>query len=332
MYDENQVVKVKWNNTNREWYESKGYKYSKRYDIFEVYAKDLSYRSDAKIKAICDYCGNDYETPFVILMDGRKKYPKDCCSHCSGKKTSDISKQKRADKKISLAQQICKENGYVLLTTINDYIDTKMDINFICPKHGNQTMMLDNFIRGHKCFCCSYEERGNILKHDVEYIKQIIESINGNILLNPYDYKDANTRNLIIRCFCGNEFTTSFANYSRYNVNKCYSCSCKESSGEKCIREFLELCNINFEQEKRFDDCRDIKPLPFDFYLSEYNLIIEFDGLHHFEETGRGNHEITKKHDKIKNQYCKSHNIDLLRIPYWEGSNIKNIISDKLNL
>jgi very-short-patch-repair endonuclease len=117
-----------------------------------------------------------------------------------------------------------------------------------------------------------------------------------------------------------------------HNVNKCYSCSCKESYGEQCIRTFLEHNNVKFVQEKRFDDCRDVKPLPFDFYLPENNLIIEFDGKHHYEETGLGNHEITKKHDKIKNQYCQSHNIDLLRIPYWEKHNIENIIINKLNL
>ena len=94
----------------------------------------------------------------------------------------------------------------------------------------------------------------------------------------------------------------------------------------------MELNKIEFIQEKRFVDCRDKKPLPFDFYLPQYNLIIEFDGRHHFEEKGRGNHEITVKHDEIKNQYCKDNDINLLRIPYWEGSNIENIISTQLNL
>ena len=94
----------------------------------------------------------------------------------------------------------------------------------------------------------------------------------------------------------------------------------------------MEFNEIDFEQEKRFDDCRDIRPLPFDFYLSNYNLIIEFDGRQHFEEFGFGNHMVTVKHDKIKNQYCQSHGIDLIRIPYWEGDNIENIIQNKLNL
>lgn len=92
------------------------------------------------------------------------------------------------------------------------------------------------------------------------------------------------------------------------------------------------LNEIDFEQEKRFYDCRDVKPLPFDFYLPQYNLIIEFDGQQHFREVYNRDFETTKKHDEIKNKYCEDNDIDLLRIPYWDGNDIEKIISTKLNL
>lgn len=332
MFDENQIVQIKWNNTNREWYESKGYIFTKRNDSFDVYAKDLSSHSNTRIKAICDYCDETYDAYFSVLMDGRKIIQKDCCRNCTGKKASEVSKQKRAKKYIDMAQKVCEENNYTLLTTVDDYIDLHMNIEFICVKHGCQTMMLDNFIRGHKCKDCSYEERAKNLRHNTEYVKKYIESINGNKLLNPEDYKDTLVRNLNILCSCGNVFTTSFSNYSKHNVNTCFSCSCKESVGEGRIRRYLELNKIDFVQEKRFDDCRDNKPLPFDFYLPHYNSIIEFDGIHHFEEKGRGNYKTTAEHDNIKDEYCKSHNINLIRIPYWEGNNIEEILTKQLNL
>lgn len=332
MYDENQIVQVRWNNSNKEWYESKGYIFTKRNSFFDVYVKDLSPHSSKKINVVCDYCGNEYKTQYAMVVNGRKIIQKDCCSKCTGKKTSEVSKIKRAKKYIEKAQKICDEYGYILITTIDDYIDAKMNIDFICPKHGKQTMMLDNLIHGHKCRLCSYEERGNNLKHSIQFVKKSIESINGNKLLNPQDYKDTFTNNLNIQCSCGNIFTTSFSNYTKHNVNTCFSCSCKESSGEKRIKEFLKLNNINFIQEKRFDDCRNIKPLPFDFYLPDYNMCIEFDGQQHYKDVGFGNYEKTKKHDIIKNEYCKNNNIDLLRIPYWEGNSIENIIVKHLNL
>ena len=333
MYDENQIVQVKWNNTNRDWYESKGYVYTKRYDSFDVRAKDLSPRSNVRLQAVCDYCGDNYETCFVVLIGGRKTIQKDCCCKCTGKKSSDVSKKKRAKKHIEFAQIICDENNYTLLTSVDDYIDLHMNIEFICRYHGYQTMMLDNFIRGHKCKCCSYEERAKKLKHNVKHVKEYIEGVNGNKLLNPEDYKGVHVRNLDIQCSCGNVFTTSFNNYSRHGVDTCYSCSCKESVGEKRIREYLELNKVEFIQEKRFDDCRDSKPLPFDFYLTQHNLVIEFDGEQHFEpKFGEENFVQTQKHDEIKNEYCKLHNISLLRIPYWDGSRIEEIISKQLNL
>ena len=332
VYNENQIVQVKWNNTNKEWYESKGYIFTKRNEIFDVYAKDLSPRSNARIQATCDYCGKNYETSFVVLKDGRKTIQKDCCPNCTGKKASEVSWRKRAKKYIDLAEKICNKYGYTLLTAIDEYTDVKMDIDFICSKHGKQTMMLDNLLRGHKCKACSYEERAINLRHDVQYVKECIENINGNKLLNPEDYKDTFTKNLNIQCSCGSIFTVSFKNFTDGGTNKCFSCSCKESVGEQRIREYLELNNIDFVQEKRFGDCRNIKPLPFDFYLPDYNMCIEFDGQQHYEDVGYGNHKRTVEHDKIKNQYCKDNNINLLRIPYWDGNDIEKIISKQLNL
>ena len=75
--------------------------------------------------------------------------------------------------------------------------------------------------------------------------------------------------------------------------------------------------------------------LPFDFYLPQYNLIIEYDGEQHFKPIsvfgGEDAFWTTVTHDAIKNQYCEDNDIDLLRIPYWEFDNIEKLIKDKLN-
>lgn len=90
-----------------------------------------------------------------------------------------------------------------------------------------------------------------------------------------------------------------------------------------------------------FLDCCNIKPLPFDFYLPEYNVCIEYDGIQHFEPT-RFNKKMTieeandnfiqqKFRDEIKNNYCKNNNIKLLRIPYTEYDNIEKVINKYLS-
>lgn len=107
---------------------------------------------------------------------------------------------------------------------------------------------------------------------------------------------------------------------------------CKESNGEKTVRLWLENHKVHYISQKWFNNCKDIKPLPYDFYLPEYNMCIEYDGIQHFEPIdffgGHESFELTKKHDKIKNDYCKNNGIKLLRIPYFK--NIEEELSNFL--
>lgn len=331
MFDNEQLVYVRWNNTNRDWYENHGYVYTKRNDIFIVKAKDLPVSSKAKVNAICDYCGNSYETNYSQIYQGRKYIKIDCCRKCTGKKSSDVSYIKRRTKYYQKFLNICNEYDYIPITTINEYSDIKMQVKYICPKHGEQSAMLENILHGHKCLKCSYEERTKAKMHDINYVISEIENTNNNTLINPDEYINCVSHNLRIRCSCGNIFTTSFVNYTKHHVNTCFSCSCKESAGESIIKSFLEEHDIYYEQEKRFDNCRDNKPLPFDFFLPTKNMIIEFDGRHHYERFQNwGNYDKTIEHDDMKNKYCSEHGITILRIPYWDGNKITKILTQQL--
>ena len=90
------------------------------------------------------------------------------------------------------------------------------------------------------------------------------------------------------------------------------------------IKVYLTNNQIHFESEKRFDDCKDKKRLPFDFYLIDYNALIEFDGEQHYWNVfGEKQFQNTKRHDEIKTHYCQINNIPLLRIPYWYRDDIQ---------
>jgi len=96
---------------------------------------------------------------------------------------------------------------------------------------------------------------------------------------------------------------------------------CNDSHGEKMINDFLNESKIKFEREKRFKNCRLKMPLPFDFYLPDFNVCIEYDGIQHFKPIKYwGNKfELTKKRDSVKNDFCNDNNIKLLRIPYTQN-------------
>ena len=81
--------------------------------------------------------------------------------------------------------------------------------------------------------------------------------------------------------------------------------------------------------QHKFSDCRDKIELPFDFYLPDYNMCIEYDGIQHFKDNGwfRDSCEQIQKRDKIKDGYCLGKGIRLVRINYKE----KNKVEDMLN-
>jgi hypothetical protein len=95
---------------------------------------------------------------------------------------------------------------------------------------------------------------------------------------------------------------------------------CCESKGEKIIREFLQKNKIIYKPQHKFNDCKYKNLLPFDFYLPDYNICIEFNGKQHYEPVKWFGGEKSFKEqiirDKIKSEYCKNNNIRLIIIKY----------------
>ena len=103
---------------------------------------------------------------------------------------------------------------------------------------------------------------------------------------------------------------------------------CKSSKPINMICNSLTRNAIEYVIEKTFDKCRGTtgKLLRFDIFVPQYNMCIEYDGPHHFKpieyglaNTGIDAHArliIQQQHDSIKDEFCSSNNIILLRIPY----------------
>ena len=110
----------------------------------------------------------------------------------------------------------------------------------------------------------------------------------------------------------------------------------KTSKGEEKLRYLFRCLSINFETQKSFEDLVSPKgrKLLFDFYLPDFNILVEYDGIQHYKNTW-GLHEEDWVYycecDKIKNQYCQDNNIILIRIPYTDFNKLneeylKNIL------
>lgn len=251
------------------------------------------------------------------------------CSGCLAKIAGD---RRRSD--IDEIIEIVESKGNKLLNP-EDYVDyrTKNLIIECGICHDTFVTSLSSQVNSDgACLKCGYRKTGDNLKLTVEDLNKIYNT-NEIMLLNPQDYIDCKTRNLKFKCIvCGETFITSKSNYDN-GTKKCHSCSRYKSTGEELVEKFLLENDIEYDFQHHFDDCRDTKTLPFDFYLEQLNAIIEFDGRQHFEPIfGQESLESTQKHDKIKNQYCKDNDIKLIRIPYWESQNIAQIISNELNI
>lgn len=300
----------------------------------EEEVKGLSLNSHKRISLICDYCGKEYEKSYRSIIRGRKSINKDSCKNCVGNKCAEITRKKRRDKYILQLREKCNYNGYELLSSEDEIINNTTYIRYRCPMHGEQRMRVSNFLSGRKCPDCNVANRIGLYRLDSKTVALNISKFGGT-LLNPEDYIGNSIKNLRVICpECKKEFITSYRNFVQHNGQVCSECSNGESLGEKKIRHYLEDNNISFKQHYWFSDCRDKNPLPFDFYIVDYNMIIEFDGRQHFDNPGTFfTHSVksTKKHDEIKNKYCKNKGINIIRIPYWDYLKIDKILEETFN-
>ena len=156
--------------------------------------------------------------------------------------------------------------------------------------------------------------------------------------IRPID-KKASNGSIIWECLCdcGNITNVPVGQLTRKHT---ISCGCRhQSKWEMFIGEFLSTLNVEFVPQKHFADCVNKKQtdtLPFDFYLPQHNLIIEYDGEHHFRPMemwgGELKFHVIQENDNIKNEYCRNKNITLLSLPYtYTEKDIKNEILNILS-
>lgn len=164
-----------------------------------------------------------------------------------------------------------------------------------------------------------------------EFLKEL-----GDDCLNEYDildqYINYETKIRIRHKKCGVVFKMTPEKFIlRYNGVFCPICYYNKSNGEVRISRFLTQHQIEYETNFMF---KDLKLRLFDFYLSNNNVCIEYDGEQHFQpvECWGGEKGLTdcQRRDREKNEYCLNNNIPLFRIPYWDKQNIEQILEDIL--
>ena len=161
-----------------------------------------------------------------------------------------------------------------------------------------------------------------------------------NGILTPYQVTEKSGKKVWWKCEIGHEWKTTICH--RTGADKTGCPICNESKGEKLISEILKKIGKNFERQAKYESCRFIRKLPFDFAVIEKGniFLIEYQGRQHYEPCAFGgsnqnqneNFEKIKKNDKIKLKWANDNGIALLAIPYWEFDAIEERIKEFFNL
>lgn len=193
------------------------------------------------------------------------------------------------------------------------YINSNDKIEIICKKHGSFYQKPPCHIQGQGCSKCS----GTCKKTTLEFIKEANLIHRKLYNYNLVNYKNNRTK---VKIKCPKHGIFLQIPKDHLNGHGCPSC-CK-SLGELFLSRIFDDNKIKYQIEYKFENCRGIgnKKLPFDFYLYDYGILVEFDGRHHFEAVEAfGGEKALKKQkitDEIKNNFCRDNNLELIRIKY----------------
>lgn len=265
---------------------------------------------DSKITLKCEKCGREFNIRWYNIYADKKFQ----CNKCGYKKDYDEEKFKDTEK-------ICKKNGYSIID--NTYFSRhKFDI---IDKQGYKFSNSSVY---------SLNSRKNKTKRFNFDNKYQIENMLLYIKLNklPIKFSNNNQANFRVKnekvgficCECGEEYYALWEEVTGQVTTKvkrvrCKTCSKKKSNLEYLVEKYLKEKDIKYISQKRFSWCKNIRELPFDFYLEDYNTVIEVNGSQHYYENNNWDFSLEqqKERDNYKKECCNKNNVKYIEIPFW---------------
>lgn len=273
--------------------------------------------SNSKFK--CNICGYEWETQASFIFYGNG------CSNCS--KIAPVTKE--------IAESRLNKIGYSLLKYGGKLDSPSLIKHNICGYIWETSVgcLINNNGKNGNTGCPFCSNRIKI--KTLEDANKYLESKNDSITCLEYGGK-LSTKSIFVCDRCGYIFksTLYYASKLKSGCKKCH-----RPYMEDFINKFLDKHNIEYEIQKQFDGCRSPyshRPLMFDFYLPDFNLCIETDGIQHSIPIdyfgGEEQYLKTIARDNVKDEYCKNNNINFVRIDYTQEKFIEEILIELLLL
>lgn len=213
---------------------------------------------------------------------------------------------------------------------LSEYVNNETKVQLRCRKCGNII-----FKRPSKIVCRPYEGcyvcSGKNRYKTKESLQREVNALYPAEFLVLGDYIGARKKTLVKRIPCGHTYEVSPDNLLRGK-----GCpKCNQSHYANIVEDYLSNKGITFEREKRFAGCRNIRELPFDYYIPDRNTCIEVDGQFHYKSyyeaiNNYDAFEAVTVRDKIKTDYCKDNGIKLIRLPYYMSDRFSDILDYEL--
>lgn len=272
---------------------------------------------NSKFNSTCD-CGNIFQISYTSFKNGKSK-----CNACV--KNIRVKKSiKTHDFFVNEVNQLTN-NEYIV---VDRYIKDGVKISMKHKQCGHiWKVSPSNFLKGSRCPKCQHRNIRKTTSEFKEEVKLLVDEEYSVIEEYP-NHKDVKIKFYHKTC-------NGYFEMSPHNFLAGQRCTiCKESKGEKRLREILLKHNVNFKTQYSFEDCININQLRFDFAIfnkhDELKFLIEYDGVFHYSPImGEKQLKYNQKMDNIKNTYCLNKNIKLIRIPYWDFDNIELILINK---
>lgn len=206
--------------------------------------------------------------------------------------------------------------------------------------HGSYEIQCNNFKNGKRCSFCNTIYKVHIEDSLGKYLQDndMLYMWSNKNKKSPFEISLHSNKKHWFKC--KNNIHNDFFRTVNNSINFDFRCpECSYSKGENKISEFLIQNKINYISQYSFEELVGLGNglLTYDFYLKDYNLLIEYQGEQHYKyvaglQLKYENFEKQQEHDSRKRQYAIDNNIKLLEIPYWDFDNVDEILKKELNI
>ena len=233
-------VIMRWNGSNRKWYESKGYKWTKNLGEFEVKVEDLPNGSNIQIYCTCDNCEKIFKTSWQSYLRSSHDN-KHYCRKCILKLFTNTKSIKIKLSKTKSFEQWCIENNrHDVLKRwdyyLNDCLPNEVTYSsnkkywFKCNKykeHGSELKNINNFTSGSNgvmnCNQCNSFSQWGIDNFGEDFLEKYWSKKN---TINPWDISYSSNKKIWIKCQekdYHEDYKISCSNF--INNNRCPYCN-----------------------------------------------------------------------------------------------------------